>query len=288
MSAPTAPPQPLSAAPVAPAVSAHAAVESAARALARAGVGQPWSTTGPALEVQSAPRGPGAALAHLMNLVALVLSVAVIGWWPGIGLALAWAVLWSAWVDLGGGRGWIRRLAPSRLSYTLIAWPAPLPQRTRRRIRLLIAAPLALDPADPGPAARLALELARRHRAAGESEVDLVFAWLTGGADGLEVLLHNHRKPLAGDGLLKVLCLVGGAPAIVTHEGRLRPAQPSAHLCGPARRLGLPEIRRQTLASRALWAHVDAATVRANPEAIETIWGLIQALRAEAEEGGWS
>lgn len=204
----------------APAPPTHERIEAAARAIARAGLATPYATEGPALEPQPAPSGPGQAVAGLTSAVTALGAIALMLRWPVAGALLLVAVAASAWVDAHGGRGWLRRLLPRRVSYNLIVWPCPLPRRVEGRGPcLLLCAPLARRADDPGPAARLLVELARRLRERPPEHLEIVVALLGGGADGLEVLLQNHRARLSPE-RTRVLCLHPGAAAWVTRALR--------------------------------------------------------------------
>src|SRR5436190_13704930 len=56
---------------------------------------------------------------------------------PLVGAALVFAVGWSAYVELEGGRGWLRGFVPRDVGHNLVVWGAPGPKR-----QLVVCAPL--------------------------------------------------------------------------------------------------------------------------------------------------
>ena len=56
---------------------------------------------------------------------------------PLVGAALVFAVAWSAYVELEGGRGWLRGFVPRDVGHNLVVWGPPGPKR-----QLVVCAPL--------------------------------------------------------------------------------------------------------------------------------------------------
>jgi hypothetical protein len=79
------------------------------------------------------------SIAGSVVLHALVGAAAGLFWMaaPLVGTALAFAVAWSAYVELEGGRGWLRRWVPRDVGHNLVVWGPPGLKR-----QLVVCAPL--------------------------------------------------------------------------------------------------------------------------------------------------
>lgn len=152
-----------------------------------------------------------------------------------------------------------------------------------------LAQPLHVE---PGPAAKVLLSLAQALRDRPLANLDLVLAFLAGGAetaDSLEVLLRNHRDRLDPE-LTRVLLLQPdlGPPAFAAREEWIRPRAADPLLTRAAGAAGLPETAQTTAAARAsLAGWRSGALLAGSAEALAPTQRILDALDAAAGEGRW-
>ncbi len=100
-------------------------------------VARQWAALGHDVTLQAtvAQVAAGRTVALYTLLTAMLCLTGLL--WQDFSLVAIFLVVLSAVVDLDGGRGWVRRLVPSRAQYNVVIWPQP-----GHGPILLVAAPL--------------------------------------------------------------------------------------------------------------------------------------------------
>ncbi len=99
-----------------------------------------WAALGQDVTLQGtvAHKGSRQTVALYTTLTALLCLLGIR--WPDQALVCMVLIIWSAIVDLDGGRGWVRSILPTRAAHNVIIWPAK-----SNGPMLLVAAPMELE-----------------------------------------------------------------------------------------------------------------------------------------------